>query len=41
MISGVKPADLDGKQIWEEKFQEKMSFEVFDVILTQYKVGKK
>ncbi|MFA7121151.1 MAG: hypothetical protein WC277_06695 [Bacilli bacterium] len=41
MISGVKPADLDGKQIWEEKFQEKMSFEVFDVILTQYKVSKK
>ena len=41
MVAGVKPADLDGKQIWEEKFKDAMSYEVFDVILSQYKAGKR
>ena len=40
-IVGVKPSDLDSKQIWEEKFKDKMSFEVFDTIVDQYKKNRR
>jgi len=39
-IAKISPANLDGKQIWEEKFKDQMSYEVFDIILKQYQTSK-
>ena len=40
-VAGIKPSAIDGRQIWEDKFKDKMSYEVFDVIVAQFKAGKK
>ena len=41
VIAGIKPEDINGQEVWQEKFKDEMSYEIFDVILTQFRAGKK
>lgn len=41
MVAGIKPEDINGQEVWEEKFKDAMSYDIFDTILTQFKAGKK
>ena len=36
MVSGVSPSKLNAEEIWNEKYKDAMSFEVFEVILSEY-----
>jgi hypothetical protein len=36
MVSGISPGTLNAEEIWNEKYKDAMSFEVFEVILSEY-----
>lgn len=35
-ITGVFPKDIDGRAIWEERYKDRVSYEIFDVVLQNF-----
>ncbi len=41
LVTQVKPENLNAQEIWEEKYKDAMSYEIFEVILKEYIKARK